>query len=62
MTTRRECLRGASGALLAATGLAATAQAQPQRHQVLYGNGLVWNRALPGLAGELLLNSYEEPR
>jgi hypothetical protein len=48
---------------LAASGLAVAAHAQDdhddhdEKHaDVLYGHGLVWNRALPGVAGELNLS------
>ncbi len=43
---------GAGGA----TGFAKAAQAeQGKPKELVYTHGLVWNRALPGLAGQLLL-------
>lgn len=59
MASRRDLLKGAGGALLAASALQAPAQAAPagqQHQQEAYGHGMVWNTALPGLAGELLLS------
>ena len=56
--TRRDHLATLGGALLAA-GSAATAQGAQDRRdddaEVLYGHGLVWNRALEGAARELKL-------
>src|SRR5688572_24868307 len=56
--TRRDHLATLGGALLAA-GSAATAQGAQDRRdddaEVLYGHGLVWNRALDGAARELKL-------
>ena len=57
--TRRDHLAAMGSALLAAGPLAAGTNAQ-DRHddgdaEVLYGHGQVWNRALPGLTGELRL-------
>ena len=44
-------------ALLAASAFAASAEADDERvPDVLYGHGMVWNRALPGVAGELRLS------
>jgi hypothetical protein len=58
--TRRKCLTTAGGALLAATGLPALADNERGRNEndadVLYGHGMVWNRDLPGVAGELKLS------
>ncbi len=57
--TRRQYLTAASGALLSATGLPAIAgHAGRDRDdaEVLYGHGMVWNRELPGVAGELKLS------
>jgi hypothetical protein len=56
--TRRNHLAAIGGALLAANPL--TAGAANDRHddgdaEVLYAHGQVWNRALPGVAGELRL-------
>ena len=57
--TRRNHLAALGSALLAASPLAAAASAQDGQHDddgtVLYGHGLVWNRALPGVAGALKL-------
>jgi hypothetical protein len=48
------------GTLLAASGLPVLAQPQSGRNkddaEVLYGHGMVWNRNLPGVAGELKLS------
>jgi hypothetical protein len=58
--TRRDHLAALGSALLAASSLPAAAEAQDERDaddaEVLYGHGLVWNRALPGLAGEVKLS------
>jgi hypothetical protein len=61
--SRRNALAATGGALLAASRLAAPAQAQDghgdhDEHDadVLYGHGLVWNRALPGVPGQLNLS------
>ena len=58
--TRRKYLTAASAALLGASGLPAFAHNDPDRDRddadVLYGHGMVWNRALPGVAGELKLS------
>jgi hypothetical protein len=55
--TRRKQLAAMGGALLAANPLAAVKA--NDRHdddaEVLYAHGQVWNRALPGVAGELRL-------
>jgi hypothetical protein len=61
MASRRDLLKGAGGALLAASAVSASAQvaeaAAGQEHQQeAYGHGMVWNTALPGVAGELLLS------
>jgi hypothetical protein len=54
--TRRDYLAAAGGALLAAGASAAPAEASDSKGgDTLYGHGLVWNRALPGVAGELRL-------
>ena len=56
--TRRDHLAAMGSALLAAGPLAAdtTAQGRPDDDaEVLYGHGMVWNRALPGVASELKL-------
>lgn len=59
MTNRRDYLKGAGAALLAATSLPIQVSAQDQHaaedSDVLYGHGLVWNRDLPGRDGELKL-------
>lgn len=57
--TRRNHLAAMGSALLAASPLPSVGNAQ-DRHdnddaEVLYGHGQVWNRALPGLAGEVKL-------
>ena len=58
--TRRKSLT-AGGALLAATVLPALADNNHDRDKndtadVLYGHGMVWNRELPGDAGDLKLS------
>ncbi len=57
--TRRNQLAAIGGALLAAGPLSAVADADGGRGDhdadVLYGHGQVWNRELPGVAGELKL-------
>jgi hypothetical protein len=56
---RRKYLTAAGGALLAASGLPALArndQGQEKGADVLYGHGMVWNRDLPGVAGDLKLS------
>ena len=58
--TRRECLTAAGGALLAASALPTLADNDHDRDKddadVLYGHGMVWNRELPGDAGDLKLS------
>jgi len=58
--TRRECLTAAGGALLAASALPSLADNDHDRRKddsdVLYGHGMVWNRDLPGVAGDLKLS------
>jgi hypothetical protein len=58
--TRRKYLTAAGGALLAASGLPALADNGPGHNNddadVLYGHGMVWNRDLPGVAGDLKLS------
>ena len=57
--TRRKYLTAAGGALLAASGLPALADNSPNHGDdadVLYGHGMVWNRDLPGVAGDLKLS------
>ena len=58
--TRRDHLAAMGSALLAAGPLAADTNAQGRRDdgdaEVLYGHGQVWNRDLPGVAGELKLS------
>jgi hypothetical protein len=58
--TRRGCLAATGGALLAAGALARPAEADDARGKddgdTLYGHGMVWNRELPGAAGELRLS------
>src|SRR5688572_29131256 len=57
--TRRNHLATVGGVLLAATPLSAAGERQERGEdddaEVLYGHGQVWNRALPGIAGELKL-------
>ena len=58
--TRRDHLAVLGSALLAAGSLPASANAQGRPDdddaEVLYGHGQVWNRALPGVAGEVKLS------
>jgi hypothetical protein len=58
--TRRDHLAVMGSALLAAGSLPTGANAQGRRDdddaEVLYGHGQVWNRNLPGAAGELKLS------
>jgi hypothetical protein len=58
--TRRDHLAAMGSALLAAGALPTGADAQGRRDdddaEVLYGHGQVWNRDLPGVAGELKLS------
>jgi hypothetical protein len=57
--TRRECLTAAGGALLAASVLPTLADndhGNENDADVLYGHGMVWNRDLPGVAGDLKLS------
>jgi hypothetical protein len=56
--TRRNMLATSGGALLAAGALALPAEAdQGQKDgDTLYGHGMVWNRELPGVAGDLKLS------
>jgi hypothetical protein len=57
--TRRKYLTAAGGALLAASGLPALAHddhGEERDADVLYGHGMVWNRDLPGVAGDLKLS------
>jgi hypothetical protein len=55
---RRDCLAATGGALLAASALAAPAEADraDRNADVLYGHGMVWNRNLPGVAGDVNLS------
>ena len=56
--SRRKALATTGGALLAATGLPALANEGRDKRDadVLYGHGMVWNRDLPGVPGELRLS------
>ncbi len=63
--TRRTCLAATAGAFLAAGAVPALADEkqkkggghnQQEDAEVLYGHGMVWNRDLPGVAGELRLS------
>ena len=47
---------GAAGAALAAApALLQQAQAQQPGEEIIYSHGMVWNTALPGVAGEVLI-------
>ncbi len=47
---------GAAGAALAAAPLLGRAQEEEEENnRVIYSHGMVWNTALPGVAGELLI-------
>src|SRR2546423_11043201 len=50
--------RATGAALLAASALSLPAEADQGKKEgdVLYGHGMVWNRDLPGLGGELRLS------
>jgi hypothetical protein len=53
--TRRDCFTTTGGAM-AATALSVPALANDDKKgDVLYGHGLVWNRELPGIPGQLQL-------
>lgn len=56
--SRRNYLAAAGGALMAAGALALPdeAEAQDQDAETLYGHGMVWNRDLPGVAGDLKMS------
>ena len=56
--SRRNYLAASGGALLAAGAgaLPAIADEGKKEGDVLYGHGMVWNRDLPGTAGELQLS------
>jgi hypothetical protein len=58
--TRRECLTATGGALLAASVLPTLADNERGHDKddsdVLYGHGMVWNRDLPGVAGDVKLS------
>lgn len=55
--TRRNYLTAAGGALLAASALSSPAEADERKDgDTLYGHGMVWNRDLPGVAGDLKLS------
>ncbi|MCI0747024.1 MAG: twin-arginine translocation signal domain-containing protein [Verrucomicrobia subdivision 3 bacterium] len=57
-SNRRAFLKtaGAAGAALAAApALLEQAEAQQAAEQIIYSHGMVWNTALPGVAGELLI-------
>jgi hypothetical protein len=52
--SRRNLLATSGGAILAAGALTAPAEADnDKKADVLYGHGMVWNRDLPGVAGDL---------
>jgi hypothetical protein len=56
--SRRNYLAATGGALLAASALSLPAEAEEGKNggDTLYGHGLVWNRDLPGVAGDLKLS------
>lgn len=57
-TTRRDHLAAMGGAFLAASAWPAAAESQGRRDddaEVMYGHGQVWNRDLPGIAGQVKL-------
>lgn len=56
--TRREYLATIGGGALLVAGLPALANEGQDKHDAdtLYGHGMVWNRDLPGEAGELRLS------
>jgi len=54
--TRRKILTSAAPALLAAGALPALANNDDSHADVLYGHGMVWNRDLAGVAGEVKLS------
>lgn len=55
--SRRNYLAAAGGALLAASALSDPAEAKNDKDSdVLYGHGLVWNRELPDVAGDVKLS------
>jgi len=55
--SRRNLIAATGGALLAAGGLSAACGAKEDTDgDVLYGHGLVWNRDLPGAAGDVKLS------
>src|SRR5439155_5533146 len=56
--TRRNYLAAAGGSLLAASALALPAEADEGKKDgdTLYGHGMVWNRDLPGVLGDLRLS------
>jgi len=57
--TRRKHLAALGGGLLAAGEMAAPVHAERQNQrdpETLYGHGMVWNKDLPGEAGELKLS------
>ena len=60
MINRRKYLKASAAALVAAAGLPASVNAESNHREdddadILYGHGLVWNRDLPGLSGDLKL-------
>ncbi len=52
---RRTFLKTAGAALAAVPVLLEQAEAQEQPAEVIYSHGMVWNTALPGVAGHLLI-------
>jgi hypothetical protein len=56
--SRRNALAATAGSLLAAGALATAAKADDGKNEgdTLYGHGMVWNRDLPGMLGDLRLS------
>src|SRR2546425_2006477 len=56
--SRRNYLAATGGALLAASALGGPAGADEGKNEgdTMYGHGMVWNRDLPGVAGDLKLS------
>jgi hypothetical protein len=54
--SRRRVLATTGAALAAAASVPLAAKSDRQDADTLYGHGTVWNRALPGLAGQLNLS------
>jgi hypothetical protein len=56
--SRRNALAATAGSILAAGALATAAEADEGKNpgDTLYGHGMVWNRELPGILGDLKLS------